>query len=61
MNNRHMSRTNCAVVPYEEMIRWCRERSGYFIGDFGRGEAKPAEAVHDDVVACDMAHVPLDN
>jgi hypothetical protein len=57
------------------MIRWRRERSGYVIGDFGCGEAKPAEAVSDrhtvhsfdhvavtdDVVACDMAHVPLDD
>jgi hypothetical protein len=29
-----------AVVPYEEMIRRRRERSGYVIGDFGCGEAK---------------------
>jgi hypothetical protein len=57
------------------MIRWCRERSGYVIGDFGCGEAKLAEAlsdrhtvhsfdhvtVNDDVIACDMAHVPLDD
>ena len=63
-----------AVVPYEEMIRWCRQRSGYVIGDFGCGEAKLAEAVSDrhtvhsfdhvaideNVVACDLAHVPLD-
>jgi hypothetical protein len=69
------ARKNWAVVPYEEMIRWCRERSGYVIGDFGCGEAKLAEAVsdrhtvhsfdhiaiNDDVVACDMAHVPLDD
>src|SRR5262249_888201 len=64
-----------AVVPFEEMIRWCQKRSGYVIGDFGCGEAKLAEAVSDrhtvhsfdhvaineDVVACDMAHVPLDD
>jgi ubiquinone/menaquinone biosynthesis C-methylase UbiE len=57
------------------MIRWCRQRSGKVIGDFGCGEAKLAEAVsdrhtvysfdhvavNDDVVACDMAHVPLDD
>jgi Hypothetical methyltransferase len=62
-------------VPYEEMIRWCMQRSGYVIGDFGCGEAKLAEsvsdrhtvhsfdhvAVKDDVVACDLAHVPLDD
>jgi hypothetical protein len=64
-----------AVLPYEEMIRWCQQRNGYVIGDFGCGEAKLAEAVSDrhtvhnfdhvamneNVVACDMAHVPLDD
>ncbi len=69
------ARKDWAVVPYEEMIRWCRQRSGYVIGDFGCGEARLAEAVsdrhtvhsfdhvavNDDVVACDMAHVPLDD
>jgi superfamily II DNA or RNA helicase len=69
------ARKDWAVVPYEEMIRWCRQRSGYVIGDFGCGEAKLAEAVsdrhtvysfdhvaaNDDVVACDMTHVPLDD
>src|SRR5262245_24316684 len=29
------ARKDWAVVPYEEMIRWCRQRSGYVIGDFG--------------------------
>ena len=57
------------------MIRWCQQRSGYTIGDFGCGEAKLAEAVADrhtvhnfdhvavneNVIACDMAHVPLDD
>jgi superfamily II DNA or RNA helicase len=69
------ARKDWAVVPYEEMIRWCQQRSGYVIGDFGCGEAKLAEAVsdrhavysfdhvavNDDVVACDMAHVPLED
>jgi hypothetical protein len=69
------ARKDWTVVPYEEMIRWCQLRSGYVIGDFGCGEAKLAEAVadrhtvhsfdhvavNDDVVACDMAHVPLDD
>jgi hypothetical protein len=70
------ARKDWAVVPYEEMIRWCEKRSGYVIGDFGCGdEAKLAEAVsdrhtvhsfdhvavNDDVVACDMARVPLDD
>jgi len=56
------------------MIRWCQRRSGYTIGDLGCGEAKLAEAVsdrhtvysfdhiavNDKVIACDMAHVPLE-
>jgi superfamily II DNA or RNA helicase len=69
------ARKDWAVVPYEEMVRWCQKRSGYVIGDFGCGEAKLAEAlsdrhtlhsfdhvaINDNVVACDMAHVPLDD
>jgi hypothetical protein len=69
------ARKDWTVVPYEEMIRWCQQRSGYVIGDFGCGEAKLAEAVcdrhtvhsfdhvaiNDNVVACDMAHVPLED
>jgi superfamily II DNA or RNA helicase len=69
------SRKQWSVVPYEEMIRWCQQRSGYAIADFGCGEAKLAEAVSDrhtvysfdhiainnNVVACDMAHVPLND
>jgi ubiquinone/menaquinone biosynthesis C-methylase UbiE len=69
------SRKNWSVIPYEEMIRWCQQRSGYAIADFGCGEAKLAEAVSDrhtvysfdhvainnNVVACDMAHLPLND
>jgi hypothetical protein len=69
------SRKTWTVIPYEEMIRWCQRRSGYTIGDFGCGEAKLAEAVsdrhtvysfdhiavNDKVIACDMAHVPLED
>jgi hypothetical protein len=69
------SRENWAIVPYEEMIRLYRKCSGSVIGDFGCGEAKLAEAVSDrhtvysfdhlainnNVVACDMAHVPLND
>src|SRR5713226_6373395 len=50
-----------------------QQRSGYVIGDFGCGEAKLAEAVCDrhtvhsfdhvamneNVITCDMAHIPL--
>ncbi len=69
------SRKTWSVIPYEEMIRWCQQRSGYAIADFGCGEAKLAEAVSDrhtvysfdhiainnNVIACDMAHVPLND
>jgi superfamily II DNA or RNA helicase len=69
------ARKDWAVVPYEEMIRWCQQRSSYVIGDFGCGEAKLTEAVsdwhtvysfdhvavNDNVIACDMAHVPLED
>ena len=69
------SRATWPVVPYEEMIKWCQARQGYFIGDFGCGEAKLAQAVgdrhtvysfdhvaiDDNVTACDMASVPLED
>ncbi len=69
------SRKGWAVIPYEEMIRWCQRRSDYVIGDFGCGEAMLAVALSDrhtvcsfdhiainqDVVECDIAHVPLDD
>ena len=63
------------MVPYEEVIRWAEKRSGYVIGDFGCGKAKLAAAlgnrhtVHSfdyvaangAVIACDMAHVPMED
>jgi superfamily II DNA or RNA helicase len=69
------ARETWTVVPYEEIIRWCDRRSAYVIGDFGCGEAVLAHALSDhhtvhsfdhvaineNVVACDMAHVPLDD
>lgn len=71
------ARESWTVIPYEEMIHWCRERTGfnYKIGDFGCGEAKLAEAINGthtiysfdhiainrNVIACDMARVPLED
>jgi len=69
------ARKTWAIVPYEEMIRWCEKRLGLVIGDFGCGEAKLAEALSDrhtihsfdhiaineNVIPCDIAHVPLDD
>ena len=68
-------REDWALVPYEELIRWLQLREGYTVGDFGCGEALIARAVSDrhtlhsfdhvaineDVVATDMAHVPLED
>ena len=63
------------VVPFEEEIRWLKQREGLTVADLGCGEAKIAKAVGDrhrvhsfdhvaideDVVACDIAAVPLDD
>jgi hypothetical protein len=68
-------RKEWAVIPYEEMILWCRLRSDKVIGDFGCGEALLAQAlsgchtvysfdhiaINEDVIACDMACVPLES
>jgi hypothetical protein len=71
------ARKDWAVVPFEEFIRWAKQREDrdFAIGDFGCGEAKVAEALagshtvhsfdyvaaNDDVVACDMTKTPLDD
>jgi hypothetical protein len=69
------ARTSWAAVPFEEVIRWAEKRNGYVIGDFGCGEAKLATALadrhtvhsfdyvaaNDDVIACDIAHVPMED
>lgn len=70
-------RESWPVVPFKEEIRWLSEpeREGLVVGDFGCGEAMIAKAVSDrhevhsfdhvaiddQVVACDIAHVPLEN
>ncbi|MFL2644784.1 MAG: hypothetical protein ACJ0KI_03835 [Dehalococcoidia bacterium] len=69
------ARKDWPVVPFEEMIKWLKPRKGRIVGDFGCGEAKLAEelagicdvrsfdhvAINDDVTACDMADIPLDD
>ena len=69
------ARSQWAIVPVEEMIKWCKKREGYSIGDFGCGEALLAKAisdrhtvqsfdhiaVDDTVIEGDMSHVPLDD
>jgi hypothetical protein len=61
--------------PQEDFIRWAQRRTGRMIGDFGCGRARVRAALADrhvvhsfdhvavseDVVACDIAHVPLED
>jgi hypothetical protein len=68
-------RASWAADPCDEMIEWASRRTDLVIGDFGCGRAKLRAALSDrrvvhsfdhvavntDVVACDMAHVPLDD
>ncbi len=63
------------IVPFKEEIRWLSERDGLIVGDFGCGEAFIAAetsgqhevysfdhvAINDDVMACDMTRVPLED
>ena len=61
------------VVPYKEAIKWFKARPHMTIGDFGCGEAFLDQelenqvlsfdhvAINENVTACDMAHVPLDD
>lgn len=68
-------RESWAVVPFKEEARWLRERDGLVVGDFGCGEALLATeagdrhtihsfdhvAIDKRVIACDIAHVPLED
>jgi superfamily II DNA or RNA helicase len=66
------SRTTWAEVPYEVLIDWLKQRPHLVVGDFGCGEAIIAQsvqnkvhsfdhvAIDDTVIACDMAHTPLE-
>ncbi len=70
-------RESWPVVPFKEEIRWLSEggRDGLVVGDFGCGEAFIAAeagarhtihsfdhvAIDQRVIACDIAHVPLED
>lgn len=68
-------RESWLVVPFKEEIRWLLERDGLVVGDFGCGEAFIAAeagarhtihsfdhvAIDKRVIACDIAHVPLED
>ena len=61
------------MIPYQEAIKWCEVRSHLIVGDFGCGEAFLANelknevysfdhiAINEKVVACAIAHVPLED
>lgn len=67
------ARKDWPIVPYEEIIKWCKARPHFVIADFGCGEAKIAEqlenivhsfdhiAINENVTACDIAKVPLED
>lgn len=67
------ARKDWSVVPYKEAIKWCKARPHLVIGDFGCGEALIAQqvenqihsfdhiAINENVVACDISRVPLEN
>lgn len=68
-------RVDWPADPQEEFLGWAAHRTDLVIGDFGCGRAKVRAsladrhvvhsfdhlAVNEDVVACDMAHVPLED
>lgn len=67
------ARKEWPIVSYQEAIKWCKARPHLIIGDFGCGEALLAKelenkiysfdhvAINDDVIAGDIAHVPLED
>lgn len=67
------ARKDWPIVPYKEAVKWCKARPHLVVGDFGCGEALLAKevenkvysfdhvAINEDVIACDIAHVPLDD
>lgn len=69
------ARKTWTVVPYEKIVDWCKKRPGITVGDFGCGEALVAAAlrdthtiysfdhvaINDDVIACDISAVPLED
>lgn len=66
-------RKSWEIIPYQEVVKWLQARPHLVIGDFGCGEAFLASelenqvhsfdhiAINENVVACDIAHVPLDD
>jgi ubiquinone/menaquinone biosynthesis C-methylase UbiE len=67
------ARKDWPEVPYESFVAWLRARPHLVVGDFGCGEAELAKAlpntvhsfdhvaIDERVIACDMAHAPLED
>lgn len=67
------ARKDWSIVPYKEAVKWCKARPHLIIGDFGCGEALLANeienkiysfdhiAINEDVIPCDITHVPIDD
>jgi len=67
------ARKDWAEVPFEKIAKSLKKRPDWVIGDFGCGEAKFAAllpnkvysfdhiAINENVTACDIAHVPLED
>jgi len=67
------TRKDWAEVPFEKIAKSLKKRPDWVIGDFGCGEAKFAAllpnkvysfdhiAINENVTACDIAHVPLED
>ena len=67
------ARKEWAEVPFERIAKSLKKRPDWVIGDFGCGEAKLASllpnkaysfdhiAINENVLACDITHVPVDD
>ncbi len=65
------ARQGWPVIPYQEAIKYCMARPNKIVGDFGCGEAFLSKelmnkvysfdhiAINENVIACDISHVPL--
>lgn len=68
-----VTRESWPIIPNHEALSWCKDRPDLIIGDFGCGEALLAQelkntvysfdhvAINESIIACDIAHVPLED
>ena len=55
------ARKEWSLIPNDEVSRWCRNRSGYTIGDFGCGEATLGEELSDRHTVYSFDHVAVND